>query len=291
MLGGFLHAVIAAVSFGLIPLLASPLTGTLPTELLLFYRFFLTCLLVCVFVLCSGEKLAASRGDIWKLFLLSFLHCSSDILYFMGIQHMPGGLAATIFYIYPVIVAVLSVFFLQERLSPITCAAILLTAAGVAILSLDNTSRPISMRGPMLMLGSALACACYLVGIARIHLHDMSGFKATFYIFLFGSIFMLIFTVSQGALTLPDNKNTYLQLLLLALVTGAISNICTILAIQRIGTTITAICGSLEPLTAVCVGVIVFGEPMTIPIAMGISLIVTAVLMIIPGTPSRTAGK
>ncbi|MEG2614732.1 MAG: EamA family transporter, partial [Alistipes sp.] len=57
------------------------------------------------------------------------------------------------------------------------------------------------------------------------------------------------------------------------------------IAIRHIGSTPTAILGALEPVTALFFGVMVFGEPFTSRIAMGVALILVAVTLIIAGRP------
>lgn len=52
-------------------------------------------------------------------------------------------------------------------------------------------------------------------------------------------------------------------------------------AVRNVGSTKTSIMGALEPLTAVCIGVFVFGEQMTYRLALGIVLVVGAVLLVI----------
>jgi drug/metabolite transporter (DMT)-like permease len=55
------------------------------------------------------------------------------------------------------------------------------------------------------------------------------------------------------------------------------------IAVHEVGATPTAIMGALEPLTAVAIGVLVFGELFTIKLAVGIVLILSAVLLIVLG--------
>ncbi|MCU6167940.1 hypothetical protein KWH76_24350, partial [Enterobacter roggenkampii] len=53
--------------------------------------------------------------------------------------------------------------------------------------------------------------------------------------------------------------------------------------VHAIGSTPTAIMGALEPLTAVIIGIAIFGEVLTIRLATGIVLILSAVIIIIAG--------
>ena len=54
-------------------------------------------------------------------------------------------------------------------------------------------------------------------------------------------------------------------------------------AIRVIGATRTAILGALEPATAVCFGVLLFGEQLTLRLVIGIIVILTAVTIVVTG--------
>jgi drug/metabolite transporter (DMT)-like permease len=53
--------------------------------------------------------------------------------------------------------------------------------------------------------------------------------------------------------------------------------------VHMIGSTPTAILGALEPVAAVAIGILVFDETMTLPLATGIMLILSAVILIVLG--------
>ena len=42
-----------------------------------------------------------------------------------------------------------------------------------------------------------------------------------------------------------------------------------------------AVLGVFEPMTAMCVGILLFGEPLTLPIVVGFMLIIAAVLILV----------
>lgn len=69
----------------------------------------------------------------------------------------------------------------------------------------------------------------------------------------------------------------------LALMPTVLSLVLMVIAVHDIGSTPTAIMGAIEPIIAVAIGVIVFGENFTPRLAIGIVLILTAVLLIIGG--------
>ena len=71
-----------------------------------------------------------------------------------------------------------------------------------------------------------------------------------------------------------------LHVLGLAIITALLSNLTLVLAVQRIGSTLTSVLGVMEPLTAVVVGIIVFHEPCTAAVFAGVGLICGSVLLV-----------
>ena len=56
-----------------------------------------------------------------------------------------------------------------------------------------------------------------------------------------------------------------------------------VIAVHNVGSTPTAVMGALEPITAVCIGIFVFGEAFTLRLGIGNILILTAVILIVAG--------
>jgi len=109
----------------------------------------------------------------------------------------------------------------------------------------------------------------------------MTGRKLTFYVFIVSTILFAIKAgTNEGIQPVPDIMSL-VNLILLAIVPTVISNITLVLAVHNIGGTLTAVLGAVEPITAVCVGVLVFNEPFTPDLATGILLIIIAVTLII----------
>ena len=69
--------------------------------------------------------------------------------------------------------------------------------------------------------------------------------------------------------------------LFMAFVPTVLALVMMAVAIRDIGSTPTAIMGALEPVSAVMIGVLMFGEKFTLQIMFGIILIMASVLVII----------
>ena len=61
------------------------------------------------------------------------------------------------------------------------------------------------------------------------------------------------------------------------------------MAIKRVGSTLTSILGSMEPLTAVVVGVVYFDEHFDTSSVIGLILIIFAVILVILGAKHNSA--
>ena len=160
--------------------------------------------------------------------------------------------------------------------------AIASAVIGVYFLSGGNTETgSFSFFGLFIVLLSALGYALYLVTMSQLKIGRMKGLLLTFYVFLFGGIFLFIGTSSISHLQPIREWHTAGNLILLALIPTVVSNLALVRAVKSIGSTLTSVLGAMEPVTAVCVGIFLFGEAFTTSIGVGIALIIVAVMVII----------
>ena len=113
----------------------------------------------------------------------------------------------------------------------------------------------------------------------------MSSVKLTFYVLFIGTIMIILysFTGDSARLQSITSIHSLFSALLLAVFPTVISLILMVIAVHNVGSTPTAVMGALEPITAVCIGVFVFGEVFTMRLAVGCLLILTAVTLIVAG--------
>ena len=198
-----------------------------------------------------------------------------------GYEVMGAGVATTLHFTYPIFTTLLMLVLFREKASWVTWLAIILAVGGVARLSLQGTSLKLDPWGVFIVLLSAVGYASYIVSVNKSRLKDLHSRKLAFYVFLFTA---LTFTVKNGVQQsfqpLPDLASVGL-VLLLAVAPTVISNITLLLAVRHIGGTLTSILGALEPMTAVVIGACVFDEAFTVTEAVGIALILTAVVLVI----------
>ncbi|WP_082035884.1 DMT family transporter [Pedobacter lusitanus] len=279
---GYFWGCISSATFGLIPLFALPLMRKgFPHDSLLCYRFACASLLIGLFMLFKKESFKILKRELIPLALLGILYGLSAQYLLISYDYLGVGTASTILFIYPVFVAILMAVFFKEKISLITMAAIVTAFLGVSLLYKGENGMTLNLLGMGAILLAAFCYAIYIVAINKSRIQLMSGYKLTFYVMGFTAIFFAARAqLATGLQPLPDARSVT-DLVLLALLTTAISCVAMIFAVQYVGSTVTAILGALEPLVAVAVGILAFREAITRNLVLGILLILIAVLMII----------
>lgn len=282
---GVLYAIVAAATYGMIPLFALPLyENGLNPDSVLFFRYLFAIGILAVMIVMRGRNFAVSRAELLPLMMMGVIMSLSSLTLFGSYKYMDGGIASTILFIYPILVVIIMATFFKEKITMITAACIVLALGGIVLLYRGNEGVTLSAKGTLLVMLSALFYAIYIVCVNRSVLKKIPTVKLTFYMLLFG-IIMFAFRVDFGrALIMPTHWPLWGNLFSLALFPTAISFICTTKAVHHIGATPTSIFGALEPVTAIFIGVAVFGEQITPRIAMGLIMIIIAVTLVVAGS-------
>ncbi len=282
-----------SVTFGLIPLFTLPLMGKgMVYDSILFYRFLFASMALAAVMLLKKETFRIDLRDLPVFILLAFFYTFSSLFLLCGYGYMGAGVATTLHFTYPVFVTLLMFFLFREKTGWLTWLAIALAVCGVALLSLPESGLSADVKGIIIVLLSAVAYGSYIVGVNKSRVRNMNSRKLAFYVFVFTTVIFGIRNLVTGNLQLPPDPVSYCHLFLLAVLPTVVSNITLVLAVQNIGGTLTSVLGALEPLTAVCIGALVFGEDFTLREGFGILLVLTAVTVIIlTGTIQGTLDK
>ena len=287
---GAVCGVVAAIAYGTNPLGALYLYDEgINANSVLFYRFSLAAVLLGGLMLVQKKSFAVSRKELAVLGGLGLLFAVSSLSFFVSFHYMDAGIAATILFVYPVMVAVMMALFFGERVSFITVLSICLALGGIALLYKGDDGSVLSTAGVLLVMLSSFTYALYIIVVNKSSL-GMSAVKLTFYVLLFCAAAIAVYSLFtpesrlQGLVT----PRMWMWAGMLALVPTVISLVLMVMAVHQIGSTPTAIMGALEPLTAIVIGVTVFGEALTGRLAVGIVMILAAVILIIAGKSFST---
>lgn len=286
---GLLYGILSSATFGLIPLFTLPLIESgMDMQSILFFRFAISAVLMLAVAKLQKKSLKLSFREFVTLVFLGLCYAATAAMLIHSYEYLSSGMATTIHFLYPVVVALVMTIFFKEPSSFRLFAGIIMAVSGVVMLCSVGGFGNLSITGLTLALSTTVTYALYIVGTGRTCAASLDGHVVTFYVLLFGAFIFGITTLhSEAWIDLPETKSDIINLALLALIPTLVSDLTLVLAIQRIGSTATAVLGALEPLTAVLIGVFVFGEAMTALSVSGIVMIIAAVTLVILSTKRR----
>lgn len=247
---GYVLGAIAAASYGLNPLFALPLYGAgLGVDSVLFYRYVLAVVMLGALMLFRRQSFALRRRDVLPLAAMGVLFSVSSLLLFESYNLMDAGIASTILFVYPVMVAVIMAVGFRERVTAATVVSIAL-ACGASRCSTKGDGATLNLAGVVLVFLSALSYAVWIVAVNRSSLKDLPTEKLTFYCLVFGSLVYVVRLRGCADLQPVPSSLMWVNAVALALFPTIVSLVAMAGAIRRIGSTPTAILGALEPVTA-----------------------------------------
>ena len=283
-LAGYLAGLVAGVSYGTNPLFAKPLLESgVPVLVMLFFRYGLSAAILAAWMACRHEAFKVEKRELGLLGILGVLFACSSLFLFTSYEFIPSGLATTLVYLYPVFTALIMVV-LRFYPSWQTWLSIIATFGGILLLSTPSAGAEIRLPGIILAIMSALSYALYLVIVNRSRrIKKVSEHTLTLYALMTGAAMFLVIRLFQGGSILEgvDTPADWGNLLGLAVVPTMISMLTLAVSSRYIGPTKTSILGVFEPLTAIMIGTVLFGEPLTPKMAVGVAICVGAVVFMI----------
>ncbi len=281
---GILNGAIASASYGTNPLFALPLfSAGIGVNSVLFYRYALAVIIYGLWLTFIKKiSLKISLKEFLPLFILAIFFSLSSLTLFDAFKYIEAGIACTILFIYPIMVAIIMAIFFKEKITKTTVGAIILTTIGILALYNGKPGATLNIHGIIVVLLSALLYALYIVGVKNIKIiNTIHQDKMSFYIMFFGLFVYICNLKFCTSLQILNTPILWLYTIGLSIFPTIISIETINVSIKLIGSTSTAILGALEPLTAIFFGIVVFHQHLTLRISLGITLILLGVLLII----------
>lgn len=282
-LRGVVNGIISGVSFGMIPLFSIPVIAAgMDNVSILVYRFLFGSAAMLAILLLRKTNMRVSLSELLRIVVLAIFYITTALATLESYKYLSSGIATALVYTDPIWCALIGLTFLGDKFSIKLTSSILLASLGVmmmtGVFSEDGT---FSMIGLILGLASGLAYAIYLILVPRLKVKHIASLKLTFYVFFTGMLLLIAFSlVTNGGVEEVPDSSCWLNLALLGLIPTAISNICVTVSLKLIDSTIVAILGAFEPLTAMVVGVVILGEPLGFIGVVGGMLILVAVAIL-----------
>ena len=284
---GYPAGIITGISYGLNPLFGMPLMNKgAEVESILFFRYGIAVVILGAVLLCDKQSFKITWRQAGILLILGLLYTASSVTLFEAYKYIPSGLATTLVFLYPVLVALIMVF-LRVVPSWQVWLAIAATFVGVIIMTQSDATQQINPLGIVLSIGSALVYALFIVIINRSRtISTISNSLLTFYTLCVGAVVFLsrIAMSDTHILTGITTRMDWFNLVGLALLPTIVSTATLAVATRNIGATKASVLGVFEPITAILVGTLVFGEALTNNILLGITIAMVAVTFMIIST-------
>ena len=283
---GYILGIISAMCYGLNPLFAVPLYANgMEVDSVLFFRFLISSVILAIIMRAKRISFSLKVSEIVPMLIMGMLMGLSSIFLFNSYKHIAVGIASTLLFVYPAMVAIINAAMFKERISLMVVGSIIVASFGIFLLSWTKDGGLISIIGIVLVMLSALSYAIYLVAINRSSVQNFPIMKLTFYVLVICSLFFLTRMSFISGAQIPTNTVAWLNVIGLAIFPTVVSLTAMSFAVRYIGSTSTAILGALEPLTGVLVGIVAFSEHITGRIICGIILTVIAITVIVTEKP------
>ena len=280
---GIIAGIVTGISYGMNPLFAKPLLAdgvSVPT--MLFFRYVISLVIMAAWMKIRREQFRVTASEFRLLVVLGVLFSFGSLFLFESYRFIPSGLATTLVYLYPIFVALILVAL---KLYPNwqTWLSIAVTFVGVILLSLPSGKITLHPLGMLLAVISALSYALYLVIVNRsTRIKHISEHTLTFYALAVGTVLFLCYqpTSDVSFMNGVNSWKSVINLTGLAVFPTMISMLTLAIATRLIGPTRTSVLGVFEPVTAILIGTVLFLEPMTPRMLVGITLCLAAVIFI-----------
>lgn len=225
--------------------------------------------------LTARDRFAVAGLGLIGYYLASYLD-------FLGLQYISAGLERLILFLYPTMVVLISALVFKHSVGRTAWLALLVSYAGIALVYLHDMRvlQNDATLGSILVFGSALAYAVYLVGaghtIARI-----GATRFTAYVLTVACIACLVqFAVTRHVADLKLPYRVYGLGIAMAVFSTVLPAFLLAGAMRRIGSMHTSMIGSIGPVSTIYLAYLFLGEQMSAEQITGSILVLSGVLMI-----------
>ena len=281
---GYPAGIITGITYGLNPLFAKPLMNAgASTEAILLFRYGIAVILLGAYLLLKKENFRITLKQAGVLLSLGLFYTASSTFLFEAYKYIASGLATTLVFLFPAMVAIIMVFLKVVPSWPVWLS-IAATFAGVMIMTGGAGTETVNPLGVWFSIASAFVYALFIVIINRSKvISSIPNSLLTFYALLTGTFFFIGRCLFSGADLMAgiDGGMAWCNLIGLAVLPTIVSTASLAVATRNIGATKASVLGVFEPITAILVGTVVFGEALTPNIIAGILISIVAVTFMI----------
>jgi len=238
-------------------------------------RFLVPTAALIVWLRVSGLSLALPRRDAWAAICLGVVTALYTWALLRSFSSIPFALAVLIFYLFPLMAAIMVAGFGWEKFSWKTGAAIVLALAGLA-LALDVRGGNLNTEGVALALLAAAGLAVVVAVSSRVF-GKGDARPLTLYMAATASVVLFIFCAVSGDFALPHTASGWIGFGAAAAL-YAFAMIAFFIAITMIGPVRASLLSYADAVISAGLGVIVLGQALTLVQIAGIAVVILALI-------------
>ncbi|HUW27143.1 MAG TPA: DMT family transporter [Sulfuriferula sp.] len=238
---------------------------------------------VALWVNNNKQHAALNRRDWFAVLALGLTgYYLASYLDFLGLQYISAGLERLILFLYPTMVVVLTAWLSRLPIKPREKFALILSYAGIALVFVHDVGMRENgvLNGALLVFGSALAYAIYLIGanhsIARIGATRFTAYAMT----VASAASIVQFAITHPLNGLILSERVYYLGLAMAVFSTVLPAFLLSAAMCRIGAGKTALIGAIGPVSTIYLAWAFLGEGVSLTQITGSVLVLAGVLAI-----------
>lgn len=275
-LTGILLIAVSAASFGTLGIFGNfAYAEGVDTFTVLFLRFGLAASFMTIVLILRKEPFPRGRVLAQLIGMGGLGYGIQSFMYMTAIKYASPGLVALLLYLYPFFVAILSMIFLNEKLSRIKAIALVLALVGAAL-----TVGPLSgqLIGAVLAITGALVYSIYIIVGSHV-MRQVSAIQSSTVIFgSAGAVYGALIFVNGASF--PSTQAGWLAIAGIVFISTIIPVVTFLAGLERVGPINAAMLSTLEPVVTVLLAAWLFDDKLMPIVLVGGVMILVAVLIL-----------
>ncbi len=292
---GTVEAVLAIVLWGVSFISIKIALEEISPVTMITIRYTIGAAIIGAFAAARREWKQITRRDLLALAMVGFVGIGlQQLLQVAGQMLAPASIAGLLAATAPAFTLILASIFLGEKQTWLQAAGVGLALAGSAIVITNGQLSDIQsffttgdaifsgseLQGSLLVLASALVWALFIIFNRKV-VQDKPAMIVTAAMFSFGTLFVLpLFILLRGWQEFADiSPRGWSAILFTALLCTAAAYLLNTHALKHVPASRVAVIQMLEPLVVVVTAVLVLGETISTPVAIGASAILVGIFL------------
>ncbi|MEF2144571.1 MAG: DMT family transporter [Desulfovibrionaceae bacterium] len=280
MTRGFVYSIVSAMSFGFLPIFGRyGYECEMSVFEMLQYRFFFAAIMLGLWLLFTNRALLRpGPRTLLKAAVLGLIFYPAQSWCFISaVRTVPAAVPTLILYFYPVVVTLLCAVFFRQPVTRSTILSLVLVTLGCCLVFYEAFLTHMDSTGLLLSVGAMIIFSLYLT-VVQVALKGENALTLTFYVILFAGC--VHSTLAGGPTTILALSPSCL------LVAAGFGLICTIIAViflykavDLIGSPMTSIFSTVEPVTTVLASWLILDEPLLVISVAGMFLVIAGIVL------------